>query len=328
LEFTPIQFEIVKLLENSQCVKGTSQNIASIWYTHNLNQLKGHQNVIPDMVAGETSTDDGSLKEYLGFLVDTKRFLEIEDFKMFDIRNPIIKIDPRLEKRKTTLTWMNPELVQAPNVPPSWSLTIFGERMKQALKKVPTHLEVQDFRKVDSPPGTGFFFHHSYDDEPDENKLQIIFWPMRKQETLTRRNEITRLFSIYSRYMDYYSGQILAYLEQTFHYTDSTVSPNHLMDWFSEALFCIPSNSLFKLPLIGRSTLNLPLSPDHLEYHPVQLSIVEPLLLNGRYKYLEHTLALVGYWLKHFRTNLWQSYIKSDENYSVLLYQAFNKQIE
>jgi hypothetical protein len=115
---------------------------------------------------------------------------------------------------------------------------------------------------------------------------------------------------IYACDIDYYSGLIFSYLKNNFNYNDPecTLSQENLLEWFSDALFCGPQHPVFKIPIIG--VHNPQESHDFFEskhYHPVQLSIVAPLLIWVSFKYWEASMVLIGYWLKYFHIDLWDT---------------------
>jgi hypothetical protein len=201
----------------------------------------------------------------------------------------------------------------------SQPLLTFESKLKKELKKVPSQLE-GDVSRENGPQGTVFIIHHP------NGKPHMICWKCTKKTgKMMPKQQIRKILLIYAHRMNYYSGQIFFFLKRILKYkdTDSSVSQEHFLKWFSDALFYSPKNTVFKIPIIGTFSLQVSdHSPYHAEYHPAQLAILAPLIKTGGYKYEENSMALVGYWLKNFCTEFWNIYIKSDEHYSILLYQA------
>jgi hypothetical protein len=310
-KFSSVQLEIMNLLGNRQCVKKTSQNIASIWYTKHPNQMNDYPIEKAFLAFEGSSAGNGTCKKYSGFFVNLQRYVDIGDFRIYDVQES--RDNPR-SKGNNVFTWMQklPETPQTIN-PQCFSILAKFEQLVGSLplqKKVPV-----------GGKETSFFIHQ----EHSSSEFLVILVDQHSRKTLSQIQINQRLLQLFSNLENYF-WLIFSHLGLTSQSTspDYFVSQHQFLEWISEALspgsnFQYPT---FKFPIIGTFEKSLLDSSDpHKPYHPVQLSIMKAMLTRSWCKYKENSMALVGYWLKHFRHEIWNHEFGSDQDYSLFLYQ-------
>jgi hypothetical protein len=312
LKFNPVQMEIIKLLENSQYVKKASQKITTIWHTNHLNKRKDYScKKVLDLEG--SSAEDGSPKNNAGIFVHPGRYLDMGDFRMYDIQK---LTENRIQIRgKNLLTWIRqiPKLSKAPGSTNNQYLCIHS-KLKKIVEESTFH---KDFPVKDK--NIGFFIHdHHY--SPFQALVILVDEHSR---TALKRSQIKERLRLLLPTLEEYFIHIFSHLSLTSKSTfpDDFLSQNlkQFLEWIFQAFSSSPHSSNFKIPIIG--TFQKSVAGSHTKYHPVQLSIMRAMLTRSWCKYQENAMALVGYWLKHFQKAIWNQKFGNDQEYSLFLYR-------
>ncbi|KAA1109790.1 hypothetical protein PGTUg99_035078 [Puccinia graminis f. sp. tritici] len=336
VKFSPVQFGVMKLLEEPESLEELSLEIVRIWFqmhsdkwedgnnnsscdisnnltkqdtSISLGKMKGLEAVKSKMPFANDSTHKiinfthcGAFKKV--WKVNHELFLEIGNFKLFDVYDHEPRKNINVENRNF-LSWMDSSLSKVEPAKEKISCSIIQEctSLSRQYPILSTDFP-ETIQDLDIAITTNEFNHHHF--------FVMPVYPNNKK--IVRKSQIKIKVKNICDSLEHYSGLIFSHLLTEGSKPDQ-ISQSGFLEWFSERFYGRNHPNL-KFPIFGkfeRSALN---QLSKIEYDDVQTLVIQKFHSKRKYKYQEASLALLGYWFKNENPTFWNEYFKTDEEYS------------